>query len=279
MKNKKGNIFIMLLLLFSIVISACTQSKIDESKYMMFKPEKTWAVLMEMNDFPGEESDLIVDFINTKRMKETLIKLGVKETQIKIYENDISIESVIDAIDWLNKNSNEGDTVLFYVMTHGGWLKNKAAWNNIFPKRWKNLKDRQQILIVDCCGAENYIGAFEDDQSSEISIASCSSDEKSWVGLEREGLPIIGNVWTYYFTQAVFDTKADINKDKMITLEEAFSLAALNTQKYMAEVVFKVDEFLQMYLEAGGSLDKIGKDPNPVMYNHNSKELILYIIP
>lgn len=260
----------------TLLLTSCTTvSKTVDENYTMLEPTKTWVVLMEMNDFPEGFSDLPIDFVNTKQMKDMFIKLGVEEDNILVKKDDMSINSVKESIAWLNENSKESDMVFFYIATHGSWLRNKLAWNTLVLPKWKALEGRKKILLVDSCNAGEFILDQENDEASGISIGAVSADELGWWGVEEEGLPIIGSIWVKYFTEAVFSEDADLDDNGMITINEALEYSTPQVQKYMKDEVFTVKEFLDGYHSVGYYPEKKEAYPNPVLYDHFEKELVL----
>lgn len=276
---KRGKILklVIMAITATLFLSSCTTvSKTVDENYAILEPAKTWVVLMEMNDFPDGFSDLPIDFLNTKQMKDMFTKLGVEEKNILIKKDDMSINSVKDSIAWINENSKENDTVFFYIASHGSWLRNKLAWNTLVLPQWKKLEGRKKILFVDSCNAGEFIRNQKNDETSGISIGAVSADELCWWGVEEEGLPIIGSIWVKYFTEAVFNEEADLDANGMITINEAFEYSSPQVQKYMKEEVFAVREFLESYRSVGQYPEKKDAYPNPVIYDHFEKELVLY---
>lgn len=276
MKKRIALKFCVIIISFVLILSACTvASKTKGEQYTDLKPSKTWVVLMEMNEFPEGFSDLPVDYINSKRMKDMFIKLGVEENHILVKQDDMSLEAVKDSISWLGENSQKDDVVFFYIATHGSWLRKKLSWNTLIAPKWKELDRSNKVLIVDSCSAGEFIKSFENDEASGISIAAASADEIGWWGTEDEGLPIIGSIWVKYFTEAVFEKEADSDDDGMITIDEAFEYTTPQLQNYMKEEVFAVDEFLKTWHKIGQYPEKSHGYPNPVLYNHLPEKVVL----
>lgn len=96
-----------------------------------------------------------------------------------------------------------------------------------------------------------------------------------WAGLEEEGLPVIGGVWTHYFTNALFNSTADADENGFVSVEEAFDFSTPLVQKYMNETVFAVPEFLEMYHDIGIYPENYDAYPHPVMDDHYPEQLYL----
>lgn len=276
MKKRKALKLSVILIIFSLILTSCTTAPTtEEEKYTSLEPANTWIVLMEMNDFPEGFSDLSVDYINSKRMKDMFMELGVEENHILVKQDDMSLEAVKDSIGWLDENSKEDDVVFLYIATHGSWLREKLSWNTLLAPKWKGLNRNNKVLIVDSCSAGEFIKPFKNDETSGISIATASADEIGWWGVEEEGLPIIGSIWVKYFTEAVFESEADSNDDGMITIDEALEYSTPQLQKYMKEEVFAIDEFLKTWHRIGQHPEESDGYPNPVLYDHFTKKLVL----
>ncbi|SHK12059.1 caspase family protein [Paramaledivibacter caminithermalis] len=265
----------VIITILTMILTSCTTASKTQEHYTDIKPAKTWVVLMEMNQFPQGFTDIPVDYINSERMKDMFVKLGVEEDHILVKKDDMSLEAVKDSISWLDENSQQDDLVFFYIATHGSWLREKLNWNKLLAPKWKALDRDNKILIVDSCNAAEFIEPFKNEKASGISIAAAGADELGWWGVEEEGLPIIGSIWLNYFTQAVFNKEADSNDDKLITIDEAFEYTTPQVQKYMKEEVFTVAEFVKVWHSIGQYPEKSDGYPNPVLYNNLPEKLVL----
>jgi hypothetical protein len=238
-----------------------------------------WAVLLEMNEFPEGWSDLPAGFINSERMQTVLLGLGWQNDHMHIVHDNLTISVVQEAVEWLINNTDYDDIVLLYIFTHGMWMRNILLWNDWFPTEWEKLNTSSKILMVDTCLAEEFIDPIRSDPSPHISLACCSADEVSWAGLEEEGLPIIGSVWNYYFTDALCNSSADYDSDGFISIEEAFNFSTPLVQKYMNETVFAVPEFLQSYHDIGIYPENHDAYPHPVIDDGYSGQLVIPEFP
>jgi hypothetical protein len=234
-----------------------------------------WAVLLEMNEFPEGWSDLPVEFINSERMQTALFSLGWQSDHMYISKNNLTISAVQEAVQWLINNTDSDDAALLYIFTHGIWMRNVLQWNDWFPVEWEKLNTSKKILLVDTCLAEEFIEPIKSDPSFHISLACCSAGEVSWAGLEEEGLPIIGSVWNYYFTNALCNSSADLNSDGFVSIEEAFNFSTPLVQKYMNETVFVVPEFLQSYHDIGIYPEDYDAYPHAVMDDKYPEQLMV----
>lgn len=224
-----------------------------------------WAVLLEMNEFPSGWSDLPVDFVNSKRMETALLNLGWQADQLYVVNGNLTFTVVQDAVAWLVNNTDSNDIALLYIFTHGMWMREVLGWNDWFPTEWQKLNTSRKILMVDTCLAGEFIDPIKEDPSPHISLACCSADEVSWAGVEEEGLPIIGSVWNYYFTDALGNSTADGDENGQVSVEEAFNFSTPLVQRYMNETVFAVPEFLESYHDINIYPEKMDAYPHPIM--------------
>lgn len=274
----KGILLVLMLVLgyavFALAAGQATSTKnaAGTPANTLLNPEHTYAVVMEMDHYNYGMSDLDVNFVNLTRMKDMLTRLGVSEKHIYIKRDEMDDDAVEEALQWLTSNSRAGDTIIFYIAGHGTWIDRVIRWNSWVPDAWKSIKGRTKVMIVNSCLSGSFITDLKDD--SGIAIANVASEEYAWWGTEAEGLPIVGDIWTYYFTQGMFSTKADTNKDKMIALEEAFQYATTETKTYMKDTVIKVNQFAQMLIKVGADIHNKNGYPNPVIYDNVSGQLI-----
>jgi hypothetical protein len=238
-----------------------------------------WAVLLEMNEFPEGGSDLPVEFVNSERMQAALFSLGWQSDHMHIVHDNLTISVVQEAVEWLVDNTESEDIALLYIFTHGTWMRNVLLWNDWFPAEWGKLNTSKKILMVDTCLAGEFIEPIKDDASPHISLACCSADELSWCGLEEEGLPIIGSVWNYYFTNALCNSSADLDSDGFVSIEEAFDFSTPLVQGYMNETVFAVPEFLESYHDIGIYPEDYDAYPHPVMDDEYPDQLVIPEFP
>ena len=110
--------------------------------------------------------------------------------------------------------------------------------------------------MVNACRAAIFTGDVRGDPAPHLSIASTGRKEDGWSGLEEEGLPIIGEVFTYYFVDAFTDPEADADGNGAVSIQEAARRAEEQQSTYMHEVVFAVPEFEEAFRKAGFPIDK-----------------------
>jgi len=282
MKTEIVSTLIVVLLLTSIAHEAIRISRVEDFSVNGNLVETTnntsvdaWAALLEMNEFPEGWSDLPVEFVNSERMQTALFSLGWQSDHVHIVQDNLTISVVQEAVEWLANNTNCDDIALLYVFTHGTWMRNVLLWNDWFPVEWKKLNTSKRILMIDTCSAEEFFDNIRNDPSPHISLGCCSADEVSWVGIEEEGLPIIGSVWNYYFTNALCNSSADVDNNGFVSLEEAFNFSTPLVQGYMNETVFAVPQFLESYHNIGIYPENYDAYPHPVMDDRYPDQLII----
>jgi len=235
-----------------------------------------WAAILEMNNFPeGWSSYPSIDFVNLQMLSNALLDLGWHSDHIYVKRDNLTIPVVEEAVEWLIHNSDANDIVLLYIFTHGAWMRNVLLWNNWFPVKWEKLGTSKEILMIDTCLAEEFIQPIRNDPMPHISLAHCSADEIAWAGTPEEGLPIIGSVWNYYFTNALCNSSADLDSNGFVSIEEAFNFSTPLVQKYMNETVFAVPEFLESYHAIGIHPEDMDAYPHPVMDDQHPEQLFL----
>jgi hypothetical protein len=250
-----------------------------------------WAVLAEKNDYGDIDilGDLPVDFINTSRLRQMLEDVGWAPDHIRELR-DFDRETLADGLDWLAANADEDDIVFVYVGAHGGFYlpeetvgldpmsrirTDMAKWDEFFPVEWKQIPSHRRLLVTDSCFAARYTSAISDEPSPYISVAAVAGDEGIWWGLEEEGLPIIGSVFTHYFAAAFANPEADTDADGLISVQEAASLAEAQQRAYMHDVVLAVPRFVESFHRVGVSPEKDPAYPHVVVDDAIGKPLYL----
>ena len=200
-------------------------------------PREGWAVLMEMNFYPSG-SDLATNYSDTRKWNDTLQTLGWQTNHILIHQGPITQQTGEAALQFLALNADANDVVLFFVFAHGNYLFHEISWQSWFPTQWKQLVSQEKLLVVAACTSALMLDPLYDDLAPHIHIASVETDEYAWAGLPSEGLPIIGEIFNHYLTNALVNGSADTNTDGEVTVEEAFSFASPLSRDYITSVVF-----------------------------------------
>ncbi|MBU7032014.1 MAG: caspase family protein [Theionarchaea archaeon] len=223
-------------------------------------PVEGWAVLVEMNDFPGGYTDLPVDFVDIERLQEMLLIHGWDSSHIMVKTDDITTDTIREGIQFLVSHADRNDIVFFYIGSHGGYIRHDLQWNTLFPPLWDLIPSENRVLLIDSCFAGEFL---PESPRGYMGIASVSERETAWVGLPEEQLPIIGFVFTYYFCDSM---------KKKGSIEETFVCIVPEVKKYMINVVYPVfkeefspDTYLNLY------------DPNPLLIDHSPEPFTLMV--
>ena len=228
-------------------------------------PVEVWAVLAAKDDYSNVGmTDMLVEYIDLKRVRDALISLGWDMDQMHFLKGFDQMDLQAE-LDWLQENADENDLVFFYVTAHGTYLRNNILWNSIFPPEWAKIPSSNRVLVVDSCSAAEFTNSINDDPNPHLSIAAVDADEYGWKGLEEEGLPIVGGIFTFYFTEALVDPLADANGDGLVSVQEAAVVAEKKQREYMHEVVFAVPEFVEMYHGIGVEPEKDETFPDVIV--------------
>jgi hypothetical protein len=234
-----------------------------------------YAVLAAKDDYNAEGmTNLPVNHIDVDRMKQALIDQGWNPENIHELK-EFTKRELLEELDWLEENADSNDLVFFYITAHGEYLRRILGWNDFFPGEWRQVESPKRVLLVDSCSAARYTKPVNKDGKPHLSIAAVDQDELGWKGLESEGLPIVGGVFTYYFSEALSDPEADSDQDGAISIQEAAALAEAKQRTYMHEVVFEVEEFVEMYHAIGAEPEKDPTFPNVVLDDTIGEPLFL----
>ena len=245
--------------------AVATETASDGSNQDGDEVVKGWAVLAEKDNYDDVEmTNLPVDYIGGAQVHQLLLDSGWQEAQIH-EAREFDRESLMVELDWLAENTDQDDLVFVYMAAHGSYLRNVLRWSDFFGEEWEEIPSHWQILLIDSCQAAEFTAAVASDPEPYLSVAAVASGEYGWSGLEEEGLPIIGGVFTHYFTLAFQEAEADTDGDGRISAQEAALRAEIQQRTYMHEVVFAVPEFLEGYHAIGAYSDQESAFPHVVV--------------
>jgi hypothetical protein len=197
-----------------------------------------WAAIMEINEYPEGWTDIPTDYNDTHRWVGTLTTLGWQESHILIVNEAFDLAQVVEAIQFLIDNADENDIALLYLAAHGMWLNNTIAQNDTFVEKWEEIPSQNKLLCIDSCIAGRFTELVADDPNPQIAISAVSANEFGWAGIEEEGLPIIGNVWNCFFTNALLNISADTDSNGDVSVEEAYDFAYPLSRTYYEDYVY-----------------------------------------
>jgi len=269
----------VLLLIMLILASACARSQKASEPHALKNdtPVEYYAVLAEKDGYADVDmTPLMVDYIDIKRLRGALEELGWPAENIRDLK-EFDQDSLQTELDWLEQVADENDLVFFYVTGHGNFLRYHVKWNNFFPTEWAQINSYRRVLVVDSCTAAEFTNSLKDDPNPFISIAAVDDDEYGWKGVEEEGLPIIGGIFTFYFAEALVELMADENGDGYVSVQEAALHAEEKQRDYMHNIVFAVPEFVEMYHGIGIEPEKDKSFPDVIMIDSVGEELSLEV--
>ncbi|MFX1562298.1 MAG: hypothetical protein ACFFDP_03210, partial [Promethearchaeota archaeon] len=216
-------------------------------------------------------SDLLTGFSDTHKWNTTLHAYGWQSDHIYIVNGELTSTVGRNALNFLINNADENDVVFFFIFAHGNWIGNEMMWSSWFPSMWMSVPSHNKLLFVSSCGAGSFSNSLTDDPVEHIHLGSVQADEYAWAGLPEEGLPIIGEVFSHYFSAAFLNDSADVNSNGEVSVEEAFSFASPQSRNYLANVVFPAYEY---YAEMCGNVA-----PHPTMDDAYPDEMSIAVEP
>ena len=230
-------------------------------------------------------------------LMERTIKSFGQFDDVKVYLGRmVTATNVEKAIEEIGDKTDEDDTVLLYFSGHGTFARNKEAPDGVENiivmytrphvsetklNEWlENIESKKTVFVFDCCHsggiarrniqqrgtgdipigdgssgivlqnrtASNY---FQD----KVVVASSDSNETS---IELSG-NINQGLFTYYFAQALNPSNGDLNRDKTVTIFEAFEWTA----KRVTETAKKVNHNQHPKLIGDGSGIQIAGNIKP----------------
>jgi len=232
------------LMIILVLVTGCDNIQLSNEN-----PVEGWAVLAEKDDYTGlYMEDLSVNYIDNTRMRQTLENSGWNPAHIHELR-EFDRETLQAELDWLEENADKNDIVILYVTAHSDYLSGIVRWREFFSAEWEQISSRKRLLVIDSCRAADFTGATFNDSNPHLSVAAVEGNELSWKGIEEEGLPIIGGVFTYYLTEALGDPDSDTNGDGLVSVQEAVQITEEQQRIYFQEMVFVVPEFLDYFHE------------------------------
>jgi len=216
-------------------------------------PVEGWAVLAEKDDYSDVGmADMLVDYIDIILIRQVLENSGWNPDHIHDLR-EFDRETLQTELDWLEESADENDIVILYVAAHGGFLRNVILWHDFFADEWLQIPSQRRLLVIEVCRAGEFTNTVAGDPLPHLSIASAGENEFGWKGVEEEGLPIIGGVFTHYFADALENPAADANGDGMVSVQEAALMAEEQQRAYLHDVVLVIPEWVELYHTIGVS--------------------------
>ncbi len=210
-----------------------------------------WAVLAEKDNYDDVHmTNLSIGYTNTLQLRQLLLDSGWQASRIR-EAREFDRSSLRQSLDWLAKNADADDVALLYVAAHGTYMSDVIRWSDFIAADWAAVQSQQRILVMDTCQAGALTAALKGDSRPYLAIAAVDKGEYGWFGLEEEGLPIMGGVFTHYWAAAFANPEADADGNGQISAQEAARLAEKQQRAYMHDVVLAVPQFLDGYHKLG----------------------------
>jgi formylglycine-generating enzyme required for sulfatase activity len=207
-----------------------------------------WAVLTAQehyNELPLME-DQAAGFAYLDTLKVTLIEAGWAEDHIVVLRDQVTQESLTQAVRWLEEKADGDDQVFFYYSGNGDYLDLYLRWHAFFPPLWAQVAG-QRILFVDACDGEYYARAVSGDGRGGLSIGSVRGGQCSWFGLPEDEIEILGPPFTHFFVEALQEARADLDGDGRISVQEAALYADVVRRAFVRETIFPVEALHRRY--------------------------------
>lgn len=240
----------------TFILTAKNQGgSIQQSIIIKYMPEQPsiYAVLIGVNEYDGME-DLKFPDDDVQNMRFYLGTKKAKKIQY-LTNNRPNKTAVMEAFKSMANQVGEKDLLWFYFSGHGEQGKllpkdvsyedsTKIALKDI-AEILDNCPARFKVVMIDAC----YSGAFLETQAKDTdpavaknltkfyNLLSQSKDGKALLlssmpnEKSYEKMDINGSVFTHYFLEGLQSGVADINEDKVITVEEAFQYAQTKTRQ------------------------------------------------
>jgi hypothetical protein len=236
---------ISIILIIAITSTFFNQLIVESKEYINEKESEIWAIIITVGDIKrdqfGEKS--LTDILSIQEIPQKNIK--------KIIEENATKQNILnEPFQWIKSNEiNEEDIILFYFSMHGIRIEDKYPFDEpdgfdecIIPYDYKNnsnyivdeelndkinsIDNENIVLIFETCFSGGMIDGEKDlSNSGRIIITSSDANESSWpMYLQKKWL------FPNYFFQGLYGS-ADLNKDNIISAEEAYKYAELPTIK------------------------------------------------
>jgi len=251
-----------------------------------------YAVILEVDDHPGDVADIMTGYANRNRIVDALLAKGwSEENMLILLDHDVTVTAVQQAMDWVMERVTEEDLVFIYACGHGGHLRETVGLGWAFPPLWRALPTDRKVLVVNSCGAGRITGSamygefidpvqqpeHSDQLTTGLAIAGCAHDEQGISGAIGEGLPILGGHMTFFLHGALNDLSLDANHDLFISVEEAFAGTYSRTRAFFESELTKVLSYAHPSEPVLDSLlSMIAYDyPHPELIDGFAGELVL----
>ncbi len=150
--------------------------------------KKYWAVLIGINDYPGDNNDLPYSVNEITSFQNTLLHTrNWKQSNIKILtDTNATNSSLINAITWLDENEDSNDVSLIYFAGHGSRNAEGQEYLMLYDAQItdKGLDTQldtlegKVIVILDSCKSGGFIEELR--QNKRVILTACSKNELTY---------------------------------------------------------------------------------------------------
>ncbi len=147
-----------------------------------------WAVLVGINNYPGQSKDLPYSINEISSFKNALLHgENWLPSHIQVLsDKNASREGIFDALEWLDEQEDENDVTVFYYIGHGSQDYNRNESLSVYDSKisdkeldeqFDNLEGRV-VIILDCCHSGGFIEELG--QMKRVILTACSKDEAAY---------------------------------------------------------------------------------------------------
>jgi WD40 repeat protein len=234
---------------------------------------KLYAIVAGVNEFESPNVENLQysqnDAEAIKQAAESKMKTVFDEVEvIPLLGKDVTKEKIIKAANTISKKAKLGDTVLFYISTHGRAAMGElylVPYNNKDIDNWINfgeifasvqsIKALNQVFVIDACEsgqANDIVSSVYDSRASVLArsagVHMFLATTKGTKAFEHSDPTIKNGVFTHRILQALDDKTVDLNDDNYISvLELSEKLKASNDEDYQRPIIRSVgnDVFIE----------------------------------
>jgi len=209
---------------------------------------KKYAIVIGINDYPGNGSDLQYTVADADEMTNVLVDTYKFDNVIELTDAAATRTAIYKAINDVKTSAKLGDEVVFFFSGHGakgkaddgdknnvdqsivvqevvqGTLQFAFIWDGELVQWFSGFQTSRIIFVFDSClaGGMAVLKAPGRVVCMASTINSMSLEGAAWGGGHGQ--------FTYYFAEeGMWNAKADVRpKDNQVTVEEAFDYAKAN---------------------------------------------------
>ena len=192
-------------------------------------PQDRWALIVGVTDYRSPVKDTVAGAQDARVVRDTLLRAGWRSDHIRILtDGQATGKALQDGLSWLIARSSASTFTLFH---YSGHVKQRDGREYLWPvdnafysdtsltAAIKGLRGNSWTNIAGC-----EAGGFNEGLASKQRLFTASSDvsEKSYEYPEWKMSVWTGVLWD----QALRRKQADLNGDRVVTVQEAFRWGA-----------------------------------------------------